>query len=255
MSNYGAFSFELQYTNLLHYILSVGVFRQTRTGIVRALFNKTLEIELINGYFPILTGRKMFWKNIMGEAEWMLSGSTNVKDLHLYDVHIWDQWADENGELGATYGEQLHAQWKPTMRLLAQHPLTRRAVISLWHPELSKDLSIPPCYHSLQFYSEMEGLLLSLKVEFRSSDAAVGLPYDAAVLAYLLIKASDTLGIMPHKLVLSLTDVHINEENFLPVQEYLRTERFMAPRYVVCNNRISLRPYNQGEHIQMTVKP
>lgn len=247
-------NFEQQYANLLHYIISVGRLRQTRTGFVKALFNKVIEIDLLTGYFPFITGRKMFWKNVIGEAEWMLSGSTNVKDLHQYDVHIWDQWADANGDLGPTYGQQLHEQWSPTLRLLAAHPTTRRAVISLWHPTQSKDLRVPPCYYALHFYCEMDGLL-SLKVEFRSSDAAVGLPYDVAVLAYLLIKASDALGIQPHRLVLSLTDVHINEENIEPVRQYLCAERFRAPGYVVCNNRISLKAYHSSEHIPMTVKP
>lgn len=245
--------FESHYRHLLYDILEKGTKRESRTGNTLALFNQQLSADLSFNEFPLITGRKMFWKNIEGEAEWMLSGSSNINDLHKHDVHIWDQWADEQGELGPTYGVQLAKQWRPILDLIKAEPETRRAVINLWAAALIKHMALPPCYTQLQFY--MYNDELSMIVTMRSSDAAVGLPYDVATCAYLLLKACKYTGYFRGQLHFNLADVHINEENLAAISTYLESTTYAAPQYRYKGDKIILHDYISSRHIPMVIKP
>lgn len=202
----------------------------------------------------MLTGRKMYWNTVRGEAEWMLSGSTNVKDLWGYDVHIWDKWADAEGELGPTYGFQLKKQWRKVARLIREEPHTRRALINLWAVDDIDKMALPPCYHTLQFYQTTEWI--NLTVSSRSSDAAVGLPYDIAVLAYLLHSMANETGLIPGMLTFNACNTHINIENEEAVEEYLDRD-FVETLPLLVRTEIGyfLSEYTCHKPIKMIVKP
>lgn len=258
--------FEIDYRKLLLDILDNGINKATRTGHTLTVFNRQLTASLAFDLFPLITGRKMYWRNVEGEAEWMLSGSTNVNYLHAFGVHIWDQWADADGELGPTYGAQLVKQWSDVLREFRLNNASRRAVINLWNVDDIDKMKLPPCYYAMQFYQVAPGTI-SMKVISRSSDAAIGLPYDFAVCAYLLIKAGIETDLMPHEICFDLTDVHINHENICPIKEYLLSDIKQAPefrtRFVTTGSAtkylsrhvVELVRYESGDAIKMTVKP
>lgn len=233
-------NYEVDYKNLLQDILDFGVQRFSRTGDTLGLFNRELSINLKDG-FPMITGRKLYWKNIKYEAEWMLKGDTNIKFLNEYNVHIWDEFANENGELGPTYGAQLHKQWDKIIREIKINPYSRRLLIDLWNIEDLEKMSLPPCYYSLQFYYSLG--VLNLKVCSRSSDAAIGLPYDIAVCAYFLHVACAQTKLIPGQLIFSMCDVHINEENISFIEKYLNSKIFPLPildNFILFNYQSSL---------------
>lgn len=242
MSNY-----EYYYKQLIYQVLNSPL-RESRTGLVYKTFNTSLRINLNMG-FPMLTGRKMYWKNVKGEAEWMLSGSTNIKDLHYWGVNIWDQFADDDGELGPTYGAQLAKQWINVMEEIKFNHTSRRHIINLWDVDEIDNMTLPPCYYSLQFY--VDAGMLNMTVTSRSSDVAVGLPYDIAVLSYLLYKASAYTKLPVNTLCFNACDTHINIENVDAIREYLSAPTHQLPRL----NNFELKDYIYSPHIQMTVKP
>lgn len=241
--------YELMYRDIVASILSQGMQSESRTGKVQRLFGLSFGIPLKDG-FPMLTGRQMFWNTIKSEAEWMLSGSTNVKDLHTNGVHIWDKWADENGDLGPVYGKYIHAQWGKIRNQIMDDPYSRRHIIQLWDYTQVDKMALPPCYHTLQFFTHDNGEL-HLCVNFRSSDVAVGLPYDVAVLSYLLYKMCGEICMVPGTLMCMIADAHINIENVPPLMEYMSRSIFPPPRLVSGE----LLMYTHGPHIKMTVKP
>lgn len=239
--------YENAYRSLLNDAITEPI-TPSRTGDIRRLYNITLRVDLRDG-FPMLTGRRMFWKNVMGEAEWMLSGSTNIIDLHKYGVHIWDTWADERGELGPTYGAQLAKQWNSTILNIVRDPLSRRHVINLWNVDELHKMKLPPCYFALQFYVTRNRL--NMTVTSRSSDLAVGLPYDIAVLAYLLHRMAELTYLDVGELCFNACDAHINVENEAAIYQYF--ERPFHPLPKLWNN-YKLVDYISGPHIPMTVK-
>lgn len=239
-------NYEQNYRTLLELIINQGILRNTRTGQVRAMFGLSLMAYVDEG-FPILRGRKMFFNTIKAEAEWMLSGSTNVKDLWKHGVHIWDKWADADGELGPTYGHQLRMQWGEVIQGIMSNPSGRRHLINLWDVYSINDMALPPCYYAIQFV--VIGNQLNIVVSSRSSDAAVGLPYDIAVLAYLLEKACVETDLNAGWIQFNMADVHINIENLPAVIEYLsrKVEPFNSPLS-------EIHTYTSEPHIKMIVK-
>lgn len=245
--------YELHYRNLLERILENGTLRQTRTGGTLALFNQQLTVHYDQG-FPLITGRKLFIKNVVAEFQWMLSGSTNVDFLADKGVHIWDQWADDMGELGKTYGYQLMRQWHQIVTQITSNPYSRRHIIDLWQFDDLPGMSLPPCYYSLHFM--VVDNKLNLTVVFRSSDAAIGLPYDVGVLSLLLYQMSQETNNCIGSLTCVLTDLHINEENIDAVKEYLDRPMYSLPSINYESSfKINFRGYYSEPHIKMIVKP
>jgi thymidylate synthase len=243
--------FERDYQKILHAILNTGVQRDSRTGLTVAVFNRQLCIDLNEG-FPIITGRRMFYRTIKAEYEWMMTGSTNIQYLKDRNISIWDQWADINGEVGPMYGYQIMKQWDAARKSIKDNPHGRRHMINLWDlAELSK-MVLPPCYYNLQFIVQDD--TLSMTVDFRSSDAAVGLPYDSAVLALILMKMAEEVGLAPWQLVLRLTDAHINTENLEAVEQYLQRRIWPLPK-LPNHHGLAIDDYTCETHIPMIVKP
>lgn len=245
--------YELYYKQLLRSIFNEGISRKTRTGETLAIFNQQLTVDYTQG-FPLLTGRKIFIKNVVAEFQWMLSGSTNVKFLQDRNVHIWDQWADEDGELGPVYGYQLHRQWDIIKKEILKNPIGRRHLIDLWQVDYTDKMALPPCWYSLQFI--VIGNKLNLTVIMRSCDAAVGLPYDIPLFSLLLHEMALQTSYEPGSLTTFFTDLHINVENLNGVRDYLGRSQYALPTLVYNSSvDLSFKNYYSEPHIKMTVKP
>jgi thymidylate synthase len=247
-------NYEIDYRKLLERILRFGERQDTRTGPALCVFDWSLKINLQEG-FPLLTGKQTSFKVMHEEFKWMKRGDTNVHKLQEAGVNIWNQWADAKGDLGPTYGKQIHAQWAATIGALIANPYGRRHVISLWQFADLPRMVLPPCYTEMQFYVDC-GDRLNMRVSFRSSDAAVGLPYDVGTLTLFLLAAVDETGhrYHPGKLVLHLTNAHVNEENVDAVKHYLSTPISALPA-LYADKELLAAFANTGYKIKMTVKP
>jgi thymidylate synthase len=220
--------FEEQYLQLMTDIIHYGQRRPDRTGVgTRSQFGRMLTADL-SREFPILITKPIAWKTCLRELLWMISGSTNVKPLQDQGVHIWDAWADEQGELGPVYG----AQWRNAdgvdqlanvIESLRTDPFSRRHVISSWNVGWLHQMYLPPCHYSYQFYvdqtepvgSSIPGLTSQLRlscfVTMRSADLPVGVPFNVLSYATLTLMLCRELGYAPGELRISMADAHVYE--------------------------------------------
>jgi thymidylate synthase len=209
-------------------VLREGEVRETRNGMVRGLFGRRMTFDLARG-FPLLTTKRVFWKGIVEELLWMLRGETNVRSLQAKGVHIWDKWADDDGELGPIYG----AQWRDwgqgvdqiaaVVEGLRHDPYSRRHVVSAWNVSELWMMALPPCHALVQWYVTTEGRL-DCQLYQRSADLFVGVPFNIAsyaLLTSMLAHVTDkTPGIFTHV----MGDVHLYESHREAAQ--LQLERF-----------------------------
>ena len=183
-----------QYLNLLQEILDNGVEKTDRTGTgTKSVFGHQMRFNLEEG-FPLLTTKKLHLKSIIHELLWFLQGSTNVKYLQDNGVRIWNEWADENGELGPVYGHQWRSwpdyrggtidQIQQAVELIRNNPDSRRIVVSAWNVAEVADMALPPCHMLFQFY--VADGRLSLQLYQRSADTFLGVPFNIASYALLL---------------------------------------------------------------------
>lgn len=204
------------YKDLLRSVLRNGYRRPNRTGIYGvSVFGLNFEHDMRTG-LPILTTKKIYTKGCIHELLWFLKGDTNIKYLTDNNVHIWDKWADENGDLGPVYGKQWTAsganrvnQVQYVIDELKNNPYSRRIIINGWSPSELKDMALPPCHVLYQFYAEPETNRLSLQVYMRSADLFLGVPFDIAEGGLLLSMVAKVTGYNPYKLLYSFGDAHI----------------------------------------------
>jgi thymidylate synthase len=252
--------FEEQYLQLMTDVINYGQHRPDRTGTgTRSKFGPVLTADL-SREFPILITKPVAWRTCLHELIWMISGSTNVKPLQEQGVHIWDAWADENGELGPVYGAQWRrggaADWfsittKPVDQLrnviksLRTDPFSRRHIVSSWNVAQIHNMRLPPCHYSYQFYvdqtepvgSSIPGLTSQLRlscfVTMRSADLPVGVPFNVVAYATLTLMLCRELGYAPGELRISMADAHVYENQVdLALQQERRRwsyERLGAP--------------------------
>lgn len=239
------------YLDLLKEILETGEQREDRTLTgTTSVFAKSLRFDLTQG-FPLVTHKAISFKNIVTELLWFISGSTNIKDLHKYNNHIWDEWADDEGYLGPIYG----AQWRGTKRNtvdqftglvhgLLHHPTSRRHVLSSWNPlvlPLEKNprrnppmnrQALPPCHVLFQcFVSQQQ--TLSLQVYQRSADYMLGVPYNIASYALLTHLLADMLGLSVGELVWIGGDVHVYNNHLEGAKVALQRPIHQLPKLVL----------------------
>jgi thymidylate synthase len=205
------------YLDLLRRVRDQGVVKEDRTGTgTRSLFGHQLRCDLAEG-FPLLTTKKVHWKSVAEELLWFLRGESNVFSLRQAGVSIWDEWADEDGELGPVYGVQWRS-WPnssgPSIDQLGQvlaeiksKPDSRRLIVSAWNVAEIPKMALPPCHLLYQFYVA-EGKL-SLQVYQRSADIFLGLPFNIASYALLLAMVAQVSNLERGELVMSLGDVHL----------------------------------------------
>lgn len=206
-----------QYHDLLRRILSEGVAKEDRTGTgTLSVFGHQMRFDLSEG-FPLVTTKKLHLKSIVHELIWFLSGDTNIRYLKENGVSIWDEWADQNGNLGPVYGQQWRA-WPTrdggTLDQIAwveaeirRNPDSRRLVVTAWNPADVPDSALPPCHLLFQFYVA-EGRL-SCQLYQRSADSFLGVPFNIASYALLTAMMAQTTGLKPGTFVHTLGDAHL----------------------------------------------
>ncbi|RMD70146.1 MAG: thymidylate synthase [Gammaproteobacteria bacterium] len=200
------------YLNLLRDVRTRGVEKADRTGTgTLSLFGAQLRFDLSQG-FPLLTTKKVHLKSIIHELLWFLRGETNVRWLNERGVTIWDEWADEEGELGPIYGKQWrdwggHDQIMEVIRALREHPDSRRHIVSAWNVGDIPRMALPPCHVLFQFYVAQGRL--SCQVYQRSADIFLGLPFNIASYSLLTMMVAQVTGLEPGELVHTLGDVHL----------------------------------------------
>lgn len=206
-----------QYLNLLDRILEEGVEKGDRTGTgTRSVFGHKMTFDLSDG-FPILTTKKLYLRGIIHELLWFLKGDTNIKYLQDNNVHIWDEWADENGELGPVYGHQWRSwpdydggaidQIKIVLDQIKNNPNSRRMLVSAWNVAEVNKMALPPCHTMFQFYVA-EGKL-SLMLYQRSADTFLGVPFNIASYALLCMMIAQVCDLKPGKFIHITGDTHL----------------------------------------------
>lgn len=215
--------FESDYKNLLLNILNHGTVTKNRTGVTTTTsFNQVLNINLKDG-FPIITGKKIFYNKGMYEYIWFKEGMHTTNYLNEHDIFWWDQYADAKGNLGKVYGYQLRSfngeydQLDYVIREINSN--SRRAHITLWNPTELNEMALPPCYTGFDFVRINDTLNMSM--DFRSSDAFLGLPYDIIVGALFLHEVAKFCELKVGTLGLSLKNVHIYENHIDQVLYYI----------------------------------
>lgn len=206
-----------QYLELLRHVRHHGVRREDRTGTgTLSVFGYQLRVALADG-FPLLTTKKLHTKSIIHELLWFLAGDTNVKYLQDNGVRIWDEWADDAGELGPVYGKQWRSWAAPDGRVIDQirwleqairtNPTSRRLIVSAWNPADVDQMALPPCHCLFQFYVA-EGKL-SCQLYQRSADIFLGVPFNIASYALLTLMLAQVTGLQPGDFVHSFGDAHL----------------------------------------------
>ena len=206
-----------QYLDLLERVYQDGVERDDRTGVgTKSVFGHQMRFDLGDG-FPVLTTKKLHLKSIIHELLWFLKGETNIAYLKENGVSIWDEWADENGDLGPVYGSQWRS-WPASdgrtidqitllVEALKNNPASRRHVVSAWNPAEVDNMALPPCHCLFQFYVA-EGRL-SCQLYQRSADVFLGVPFNIASYALLTMMMAQVTGLQPGDFVHTFGDVHL----------------------------------------------
>lgn len=206
-----------QYLDLLRLVRRDGVERSDRTGVgTLGVFGHQMRFDLDDG-FPLVTTKKLHVKSIIHELLWFLSGSTNVRDLQQKGVTIWDEWADETGELGPVYGKQWRSWAAPDGRTIDQiaelienlktNPHSRRHVVSAWNPADIDVMALPPCHCLFQFHVAQGKL--SCQLYQRSADIFLGVPFNIASYALLTMMVAQVTGYRPGEFIHTLGDAHL----------------------------------------------
>ena len=206
-----------QYLNLLNRILTEGTQKgdRTRTGTL-SIFGHQMRFDLRDG-FPLLTTKKLHLKSIIYELLWFLRGDTNVHYLQEHGVRIWNEWADENGELGPVYGHQWRSwpdykggtidQIKNVVEMIKHDPDSRRMLVTAWNPAEVEDMALPPCHCLFQFY--VADGRLSLQLYQRSADSFLGVPFNIASYALLLQMIAQVTGLEAGEFIHTTGDTHL----------------------------------------------
>lgn len=215
-----------QYLELCNRILTEGVDKEDRTGTgTKSVFGHQMRFNLEEG-FPLLTTKKLHLKSIIYELLWFLRGDTNVRYLQEHGVRIWNEWADENGELGPVYGHQWRSwpdyqggsidQIANVVEQIKRNPDSRRLIVSAWNPAEVDQMALPPCHSLFQFY--VANGRLSLQLYQRSADVFLGVPFNIASYALLLQMMAQVTGLKAGDFVHTLGDAHIYRNHFEQVQ-------------------------------------
>jgi thymidylate synthase len=228
---------ERQYLGLLAEALERGERRDDRTGVgTLGLFGRSMRFDLAEG-FPLLTTKRLHFKSILVELLWFLRGDTNVGWLREHGVTIWDEWADEAGDLGPVYGKQWRSWAAPDGRSIDQiarvieslrtSPHSRRHIVSAWNPADVDDMALPPCHCLFQFH--VAGGRLSCQLYQRSADLFLGVPFNIASYALLTLMMAQATGYEPGEFVHVLGDAHLYLNHVDQAREQLVREPMPFP--------------------------
>ncbi len=206
-----------QYLDLMRLVLDKGAVKTDRTGTgTRSIFGHQMRFDLAEG-FPLVTTKKVHLKSIIHELLWFIRGDTNIKYLHDHGVTIWDEWADENGDLGPVYGAQWRSwpagdgrsidQLGQVIEMIRKRPDSRRLIISAWNPAEVEAMALPPCHMMFQFY--VADGRLSCQLYQRSADIFLGVPFNIASYALLTMMVAQVTGLEAGDFVHTLGDAHL----------------------------------------------
>jgi thymidylate synthase len=260
-----------QYLDLLDTILLHGTDKSDRTGTgTRSIFGYQMRFNLEDG-FPLLTTKKLHLKSIIHELLWFLKGDTNIAYLQENGVRIWNEWADENGDLGHIYGYQWRHwpdgaggsidQIAEAIETIKNNPDSRRIIVSAWNVADIPEMALPPCHAFFQFY--VADGRLSLQLYQRSADCFLGVPFNIASYSLLLMMVAQVTGLKAGDFIHTLGDAHIYSNHFAQVQEQLGREPRKLPKMII-NPEVkdifsfkysdfTLEDYNPHPHIKGTV--
>jgi thymidylate synthase len=211
-----------QYLDLLSHVLETGDDRRDRTGVgARSVFGYQMRFDLADG-FPLLTTKKLHIRSIVHELLWFIAGDTNIGYLNDNGVSIWDEWADEQGELGPVYGRQWRSwpdreggtidQLSWVLNEIRTNPASRRLIVSAWNPADIEDMALPPCHCLFQFFVADDRL--SCQLYQRSADIFLGVPFNIASYALLTHMVAQVTGLKPGEFVHTLGDAHLYANHF-----------------------------------------
>lgn len=260
-----------QYLDMLNRIMTEGIKKTDRTGTgTLSVFGHQMRFNLEDG-FPLLTTKKLHLKSIIYELLWFLKGDTNVRYLQEHGVRIWNEWADENGDLGPVYGHQWRSwpdydggtidQISNVVDLIKHHPDSRRMIVSAWNPAEVDSMALPPCHCLFQFY--VADGRLSLQLYQRSADTFLGVPFNIASYALLLMMMAQVTGLKAGDFIHTTGDTHL----YLNHLEQARLQLTRTPRQLprmILNKDVknlfdfryedfSLEGYDPWEHISAKV--
>jgi len=261
---------ERQYLALLADILANGVQRGDRTGTgTLGVFGRQIRFDLAKG-FPVLTTKKLHLRSIFIELLWFLRGDTNIAYLKDNGVRIWDEWADENGDLGPVYGKQWRSWAAPDGRVIDQianlvenlktNPNSRRHIVSAWNPADVDDMALPPCHCLFQFF--VADGKLSCQLYQRSADVFLGVPFNIASYALLTLMVAKVVGLEPGEFVHTFGDAHLYLNHLDQAREQLTREPFDFPTLKIADKRdlfafeyedFTLEGYQAHPHIKAEV--
>ncbi|POZ62100.1 thymidylate synthase [Chromobacterium alticapitis] len=226
-----------QYLDLMRHVLEHGHDKADRTGTgTRSVFGYQMRFNLQDG-FPLVTTKKCHLRSIIHELLWFLSGDTNIRYLKENGVSIWDEWADENGDLGPVYGYQWRSWPAPDGRhidqianvveMIKKNPDSRRLIVSAWNPALVDEMALPPCHSLFQFYV-LDGKL-SCQLYQRSADIFLGVPFNIASYALLTMMVAQVCGLEPGEFIHTLGDAHLYSNHMEQVQLQLSRQPLPLP--------------------------
>jgi thymidylate synthase len=257
-----------QYLELLDHVLKNGVEKKDRTGTgTISVFGYQMRFDLQEG-FPVMTTKKLHLRSIIHELLWFLNGETNVSYLHANNVSIWDEWADENGDLGHIYGYQWRSWPTPDGRAIDQisqvvnsikeNPDSRRHIVSAWNVGELDKMALPPCHVLFQFY--VADGKLSCQLYQRSCDIFLGVPFNIASYALLTLMVARVTGLQPGEFIHTLGDAHIYLNHIDQVKLQLTRQPFPLPKMIINPDRkdifqfvfddFSLANYQSHPHIK-----
>lgn len=248
-----------EYLHLLDRILTEGAVKTDRTGTgTKSIFGHQMRFNLEDG-FPMLTTKKLHLKSIIYELLWFLQGDTNVKYLQEHGVSIWDEWADTNGDLGPIYGKQWRAwegadgtitdQISQCVDLIQHHPESRRIIVNAWNVADLPQMALSPCHCLFQFYVEEDKL--SLQLYQRSADTFLGVPFNTASYALLLMMMAQVTGLRPGEFIHTTGDTHLYLNHLEQAKLQLTREPRKLPRMQINPDVKSIFDF-QYEDFQLT---
>lgn len=260
-----------QYLDLLNRIMTEGIKKADRTGTgTLSVFGHQMRFNMEDG-FPLLTTKKLHLKSIIYELLWFLKGDTNVRYLQEHGVRIWNEWADENGDLGPVYGHQWRSwpdydggtidQIGNVIDLIKHHPDSRRMIVSAWNPAEVDSMALPPCHCLFQFY--VADGRLSLQLYQRSADTFLGVPFNIASYALLLMMMAQVTGLKAGDFIHTTGDTHLYLNHLEQARLQLTRTPRQLPRMILNKNvknlfdfryeDFSLEGYDPWEHISAKV--
>ena len=230
-----------QYQELLNKILTEGIKKDDRTGTgTLSIFGHQMRFNLEDG-FPLLTTKKLYLKGIIHELLWFLYGDTNIRYLQDNKVHIWDEWADENGDLGPVYGHQwIHwpdykggeiNQIAQVVDQIKNNPNSRRIIVSAWNVAEVNEMALPPCHTLFQFY--VADGKLSLQLYQRSADTFLGVPFNIASYALLCMMVAQVCGLKPGEFIHTTGDTHLYLNHLEQAKLQLTREPRKLPNMII----------------------